>query len=198
MYWLPAFGLRAYAWFYSKFGSKRGFSQSELDWIVSEPMKKKIFSALVRAGWLVKKSRFEYACIEPRAAVMGVLEPRIEDALRNAKLIYCLTGASAIEAWSDYSYVQRSVERSPFFLKVLKKDVGKWKKFFASKQIPFYEKKGGTVGEFIILQPVEKIEFAEKNALRIERLKETVRQASKNYLYEQPLEYIRKKYARAL
>ena len=51
---IPQYGLKAYALLFSKHGVQGRFRQSELDWIVSISMKKKIFSLLLRTGWIKK------------------------------------------------------------------------------------------------------------------------------------------------
>ena len=61
--------------------------------------------------------------------------------MKQAEKPYAFTGLSAIEIWSDYSYVQRGIEKSPYFIKVLKKDIAYWKRFFNSNNIPNYIKK---------------------------------------------------------
>ena len=38
---IPQYALRAYALFYTKYGQSQTFRQSELDWIVSESMKRR-------------------------------------------------------------------------------------------------------------------------------------------------------------
>ena len=43
---IPQYGLKAYALFFAKHKDKEGFKQSELDWIVGQSMKKKIFELL--------------------------------------------------------------------------------------------------------------------------------------------------------
>ena len=63
---IPQYGLRAYALFFIRHGLKGQFGQSELDWIVRQSMKKKIFSLLLRSGWIKKASRDRYVCVSPR------------------------------------------------------------------------------------------------------------------------------------
>ena len=53
---IPAYGLRAYALFFTRHGVNESFKQNELDWIVRQSMKKKIFSLLLRAGWIKKQT----------------------------------------------------------------------------------------------------------------------------------------------
>ncbi len=186
--------MRAYALLYRKHGASGRFTQGELDWLVSEPMRKKTFALLKRSGWFEKVSRTEYRCVSPEKAVMGLLEPRVPEVLKKAKLPYELTGASAIEVWSDYSYVQRGYERSPYLLKVLKKDLKKWRSYLNSAGVPNYVRKGSSVGEFAILFPVAKLGFAEKDGLKVQPLRETLREAEGNFLFAYAANYIKKKY----
>ncbi len=191
---LPPYGLRAYALLYSRRGSQEPFNQSELEWIVSPSMKKKIFSLLLRSGWLVKVGRTEYRCVSPEQAIKGLLEYRVPEVLKKTSLPYALTGASAVELWSDYSYVQRGMERSPYFIKVLRRDLAKWQNFLNKESIQNYIGAGSTVGEFIILKPVKKLKFIEKSGLKVEPLNETIKESEGNYLFDYALQYIKNKH----
>lgn len=194
---IPPFGLRAYALLFSKHGSRETFSQSELDWIVSQSMKKKIFSLLLRAGWIKKETRNTYKCIEPKKVVRGLLEFKVPEIIKHAGKPYAFTNLSAVEIWSDYVYVQRGIEKSPYFLRVLKKDLKYWKDFFNKHNIPNYVNEGSTIGEFVILIPVDKIKALEKDGLQTEPLKDTMKLARKNEMYAYPYNYMRKKYGPA-
>lgn len=194
---IPQYGLRAYSLFYSKHGSREAFKQSELDWIVSESMKKKIFSLLLKSGWIKKESRTTYKCIEPEKAIKDLLEFKVPEIIKKAKKPYAFTNLSAVEIWSDYSYVQRGMERSPYFIKVLKKDLGYWKEFWNKNNIPNYIKEGSTIGEYVILMPVDKIKAVEKQGLRVEPLKQTLRIAKENEMYSYAYNYMRRKYGTA-
>ena len=116
---VPQFVLRAYALFFTKHGSIESFKQSELDWIVGASMKKKIFSLLLKSGWIKKESRDEYRCIDPNKVFKGLLEFKVPEILKQTEKPYAFTNLSAVEIWSDYSYVQRGLEKSPYFIKVL-------------------------------------------------------------------------------
>lgn len=191
---IPSFAMRAYALFFSRYGSTEPFSQSKLDWIVSEPMRKKIFAVLLRAGWIRKAGRSVYYCVEPQTIFRDMLRFRVPEVIKKAKKPYAFTGLSAIELWSDYSYVQRGIEKSPYFIKVLKKDLQYWKNFFNMNSIPNYVNKGTTIGEYIILMPVEKLDFEEKYGVKAEPLKKTMKQASQNEMYDYAYEYMKQKY----
>lgn len=194
---IPQYGLRAYALFYSKYGSSKEFKQSELDWIVSESMKKKIFSLLLNSGWIKKQSRNTYKCNDPKKIVSGLLDFKVPTILKRSKKKYMLTGLSAIEIWSDYSYIQRGMEKSPYFIKILKKDLSYWKDFFNSNDIPNYVNNGSTIGEYVILIPADKLNYAKKDDFYLERLKYTMNLAKSNEIYSYAYNYMRKKYVDA-
>ncbi len=194
MYELPYYGLRAYALFYSKYGSRELFKQSELDWIVSINMRKKIFSLLLRAGWIKKISRQEYKCVNPDSVFKQLLDFKVPELIKESTKPYLFTGLSAIEIWSDFSYVQRGREKSPYFIKILKKDLRYWRAFFNKRRIPNYINEGSTLGEYIILIPVEKLSFVEINGFKVESLKETMKQAKNNEMFFYAYNYIKNKY----
>jgi len=194
---IPQYGLRSYALLFSRHGTGEEFKQSELDWSVSESMRKKIFALLLRAGWIKKASWATYLCAAPDAIMKGLLEFRVSDIIKAAERPYAFTGSSAIEIWSDYSYVQRGMENSPYFVKVLPKDVSYWKGFFRGKSVPVYVKSGSTVGEYAILVPDKKLHYTEKDGLKVEDLKSTARIAESNDIYAYACDYMKTKYGSA-
>lgn len=194
---IPQFGLRAYALLFGKHGSIEPFNQSELDWIVSQSMKKKIFSLLLKAGWIKKDSRNSYICLKPDSIFRGLLELKVVEIIKKAKKIYAFTGLSAVEIWSDYSYVQRGIEKSPYFIKILRKDLKYWKEFFNKNNVPNYIKEGSTIGEYMILIPANNIKKIVKNNLNVEPLKETLKTAKNNEMYLYAYNYMKNKYGNA-
>lgn len=193
-YEIPQYCMRAYALFYTKHGSREQFRQSILDWIVGQSMKKKIFSRLMKSGWIAKASRDTYKCVEPDKTIKGLLEFKVPKVMQEASKPYAFTNLSAIEIWSDYSYMQRGIEKSPYFIRVLKKDLGYWKKFFNERNIPNYATEGSTIGEYVILIPVNNIKFVEKDGLKVEQLKDVLKTAKSNDMYSYAYNYMRKKY----
>ncbi|MEW6528747.1 MAG: hypothetical protein AB1391_02570 [Candidatus Micrarchaeota archaeon] len=192
---IPQYCLKAYALFYIRFGTVRVFQQAELDWVVSQPMKKKIFSVLLNAGWIKKKGKTTYLCNKPGQIFSHLLDFKVQEILKKAERKYCLVGLSAIEVWSDYSYVQRDVKRSPYFIKVLKKDLRYWKVFFAQEGISAYECKGTNIGEFVILISASEIgKTVKRDGMYVESLSETMKEAKRNELYEYAYNYMREKY----
>jgi|SRR3989338_3398178 len=191
---IPQYGLRAYALLFSKFGVREAFKQSELDWIVSSSMKKKIFALLLRCGWIEKKDRETYTCVAPAQAIQGLLEFRVPQIIRCAQKPYAFTQLSAVEIWSDFSYVQRGREKSPYFINVIQKDLQYWKDFFHTQEIPNYVHSGTTIGEYIILIPVRKIVAEEKEGLFVESLQKTMKYAAGNDIFAYAFEYMKRKY----
>jgi len=191
---IPQYGLRAYALFFAKHGMKEPFRQDELDWIVRQSMKKKIFSLLLRAGWIQKQTNNTYICINPEQIIKSLLQFKVPEIIKGAEKDYAFTNLSAIEIWSDYSYVQRGIEKSPYFIKILKKDLKYWKTFFNSHNIPNYINQGTTIGEYVILIPVKELVFEEKEGYKIESLRETMRLAKSNEMYGYAYNYMKNKH----
>ena len=194
---IPQYCLRAYALFFTKHSSREPFKQSELDWIVSQSMKKKIFSILLKAGWIAKHSRDSYVCAEPENVFKGLVEFKVSELIKEAKKPYAFTNLSAVEIWSDYSYVQRGIEKSPYFIKILKKDLRYWKEFFNKMNIPNYVNEGSTIGEYVILVPANSINAVDKEGLKVEPLESALIIARKNEMYSYAYNYMRNKYGAA-
>ena len=193
---IPQYGLRAYALFFSKHNSREHFTQNELDWILGTSMKKKVFSLLLRNGWIKKQSRDSYVCVSPEIIFKGLLDFKIPEIIKKAERDYAFTNLSAIEIWSDYSYIQRGIEKSPYFINILKKDLKYWKNFFNRNSIPYYVNEGSTIGEYVILSPVNKIRFIERDGFKVIPLNETFKIAQKNEMYLYAYNYMRKKYGK--
>ncbi len=186
---------QAYSYFWLKFGEKP-FEVSSLRWFFSKPMVKKILFKLSNAGWLQRIGRGSYRCVRPEQAVASIFESRAEKVLEKAGMPYCFFGASAVEVWSDYVYMQRSWEHSPFFVRVRKKDLGKWKEFLKKEGINFFTgKPESALGEFVVLEPVKDFKCVEQNGKPVIPLRDTIKFAEKNiYSFEYPLAYIGRKF----
>ena len=194
---IPPYGMRAYAWFFTKHGTKEAFSQAELDWMVSQSMKKKIFALLLKSGWIQKKDHTSYTCVAPEKVMNNLLEFKVPEIMKKASRDYAFTGNSAIEIWSDFVYVQRGIEKSPYFIKVLQKDIKYWSDFFNKNNTPHYISQGSTIGEYVILIPVNKIGSIKQKGIKVESLKETIKMAHAHEIYKYAYHYMRKKYGTA-
>src|SRR3989344_4231989 len=193
---IPQYGLRAYALFFSKHDSKEPFTQRELDWILSDSMRKKVFSLLLNNGSIKKQSHNSYTCINPEIIFKNLLNFRIPELMKKSKRDYSFTNLSAVEIWSDYSYVQRGIEKSPYFINILKKDLSYWKDFFNKNSICYYMNEGSTIGEYMILIPRNNIKYVNKDDFKVISLKETLNIAKKNKMHLYAYNYMRNKYGK--
>ena len=157
-------------------------------------MKKKIFALLLRNGWISKFSNRSYTCTSPSDAIKGLLDFRVPEIIGIAKKKYAFTRMSAVEIWSDFSYVQRGLEKSPYYIKVLKKDLIYWKGFFNVNEIPNYVNSGSTIGEFIVFIPVSSFSYQEKDGFKVDSLSDTIKYAKSNEAHSYAANYIWKKY----
>ena len=193
---IPQYGLRAYALFFSKHDSIEPFTQKELDWILSDSMKKKVFSLLLNNGWIKKQSYNSYTCTSPEIIFKNLLNFKIPELIKKSEKSYSFTNLSAVEIWSDYSYVQRGIDKSPYFIDILKKDLSYWKDFFSKNSIPYYINEGSTIGEYVILIPRNRIKYVNKDGLKVISLKETLNIAKENKMHLYAYNYMRNKYGK--
>lgn len=189
------YALKCYALLYTKYGT-RGFDQASLAWFLSEPMRKKIFHVLTKGGWLRRVGRGRYICVRPDEVFRRWFEFKVPEILDAAKRSWCYTRASAVEIWTDFSYVQRSWEYSPYFIKVLKKDIRYWKGLFKPHDINvFIREARSTIGEFVVLDPVEKIDYVTYGGSPVDILEATMEFCEENSsVFEYPLAYLAKKH----
>ena len=61
-------------------------------------------------------------------------------------------------------------------------------------KIPNYVKAGSTIGEFVILIPVDKLKSTEKDEMYVDTLQETEKMAKANSFYAYPYNYMKEKY----
>lgn len=184
-----------YSLLYLRFAGEQ-FGLDSVRWYFSRQMLKKLVFNLVESGWVKSPARGVYACISPKEAVSDLFKPKVEMVLSESGLSYCFTKASAAEIWSDETYIQRSWEYSPFFIKVLKKDLMEWKKFSDSKEIKYFtEAPSNIVGEFVVFAPVDSMKTDAHNGKPVEPLKETIRFCESNKDgFEYVLAYLSDKY----
>ena len=192
---MPDYALKCYALLYTKYGTEE-FDQGSLSWFLSEPMRKKIFHVLTKGGWLRRVSRGKYACIRPEEVFRKQFEFKVPEMMGAAKRPWCYTSASAVEIWTDFSYVQRSWEYSPYFIKVLRRDIRYWKRFFRANGISvFVREAGSAIGEFVVLNPVEKLDYVTHEGSPVDRLEDVVKFCERNSsTFEYPLAYLARKH----
>ncbi len=192
---VPTFAQEAYAVLYNRFASE-SFQPGYLSWFVSRGMMKKTFHVLERAGWIRRVGRGEYVCVNTDDIFRSMVRFRVSDLLKSAEMRYAYAEASAVEVWTDFSYIQRSWEHSPYYVRVLRSDLDKWITFFRAHKVKvFVNRAEPCLGEFVILQPVERLSSEDHGGYAVEPLESVVRYCERNIdSFEYPLAYLKAKF----
>ncbi|MDY6789023.1 MAG: hypothetical protein SVV03_03595 [Candidatus Nanohaloarchaea archaeon] len=192
---VPVYAQKAYAVLEERFG-EREFSSRYLARYISKDMVKKTLHVLKEAGWIRQVERGAYVCVPPEEIFHGMIQFRVPDLLEEADMEYAYTEASAVEIWTDFTYVQRSWEHSPYYIQVRENDVEDWVGHFREHRITaFIGKSKPALGEFVILKPRETLNRVKHDKYPVEPLKNSVQYCEENInTFEYPLAYLKQKY----
>ena len=192
---VPAYAQQAYAIIRARFADE-SFSSDYLSWFVSEGMVKKILHVLEHSGWIERVERGRYVCTNPEKIFRSMIEFRVPELLRQSGMKYAYADASAVEIWTDYSYIQRSWEHSPYYVRVLKGEVKKWVDYFRKHRVEaFVSKAEPSLGEFVILKPEGRLTHESHNDAPVEPLEAVVRYCEKHIdTFDYPLAYLTAKF----
>lgn len=192
---IPIYLQEAYAILFNRFGEGK-FQSNYLNWFLSKSMTKKILHGLERRGWIKRVRRGTYVCKKPNEIVQGLISFRVPTLLKKAGKKYRYTGASSVEIWTDFTYIQRSWEHSPYFINVLKEDVSFLVDYFNKNGINvFIEKAKPSLGEFVVLIPRKRFRVYEHNGEKVDKLDDVVKFCEENiYSFEYPLAYLINKF----
>lgn len=188
---IPSYAQNAYAVLFNRFRS-RPFAPDYLSWFVSRSMTKKILYTLEKGNWIRRIERGKYVCVKPEEAIEGLVRFRVPKLLEDAEKKYCYSKSSSVEIWTDFSYVQRSFEHSPYFIRVLKEDLKFWVDYFRDHKIKvFIKEPKPALGEFVVLIPKRDFKFVTYHNKPVEPLNETKSFCEKNIqTFEYPLAYL--------
>jgi len=192
---IPTYAQQAYAILYNRFADQP-FDSDYLDWFLSRSMVKKTLHALEKKGWIRRVRKGSYVCLEPGEVFKDMVQFNVPRLLEEAGMRYAYTGASAVEVWTDYSYMQRSWEHSPYFVKVLRKDLESWTKYFREHKVNvFVEEAEPAIGEFVVLFPEERLDFEVYDGKPVDKLREVAKFCERNIeVFEYPLAYLKSKF----
>jgi len=192
---VPAYAQESYAILRNRFVGD-SFPADYLSWFVSKSMTKKTLHVLERAGWVRRVEKGRYVCADADDIFKSMVEFRVPNLLKEAGMKYAYTDASAVEVWTDYSYIQRSWEHSPYFVKVLRSDLEAWVGYFRKHRVRvFVSKPGLALGEFVVLKPEEKLAYETHNEMWVDPLESAVRYSEKHIeSFEYPLAYLEAKF----
>ncbi len=192
---VPIYAQEAYAILYNRFASD-SFPSDYLAWFISKSMVKKALHVLEKAGWVRRVGKGRYVCVNAKDVFKTMVEFKVPRLLAEARRRYAYSEASAVEVWIDYSYVQRSWEHSPYYVKVLSSELNYWVEYFRKHRVNVYiDKAKASLGEFVVLKPQEKLTYEEHNGLPVEGLDAVVRYCEKHIdAFEYPLAYLKAKF----
>lgn len=194
-YPIPAFAQTAYAILRAKFGSDT-FPSGYLGRYVSNSMVKKTLHTLETAGWIERVERGVYVCVGPDEIFDSMIEFRVPDLLEDVGMPYAYVDASAVEIWTDFAYIQRSWEHSPYYVQVRRDDIEEWTDRFRDHRVKvFVDEVRPALGEFVVLRPVERVSGTDHDGVPVQPLDEVVRYCEEHIdAFEYPLAYMRAKY----
>src|SRR5437660_5117338 len=192
---VPTYAQEAYAILRNRFGSDN-FPADYMSWFISRSMAKKTLHTLEHAGWIRRVEKGSYVCKNPNDIFESMVEYRVPGLLSRAGMKYAYTEASAVEVWTDYSYIQRSWEHSPYFVRVLRSDLDRWVSYFRIHKVKvFISRPELAMGEFVILKPADELAVVTHNGLPVDPLKLAVSYSEKNVnTFEYPLGYLKAKF----
>lgn len=192
---IPIYAQEAYTILYNRFAGD-SFASDYLSWFISRSMVKKILHTLEKAGWIRRVEKGKYVCINPNEVFKSMIEFKVPKLLQQAGRKYAYADASTVEVWTDYSYIQRSWEHSPYYVKVLRSELSEWIKYFRRHRVKvFVNEAEPSLGEFVVLKPQERLVYEEHNNLPVEALDAVVRYCERHIdTFEYPLAYLQAKF----
>ena len=192
---VPAFAQEAYAVARNRFGATE-FGPEYLSWYLSKPMVRKTLHVLEKSGWIRRTARARYVCVEPEQVFAQMVRLRVPELLRGANHPYVYAGASAVEVWTDFAYVQRSWEHSPYFVKVPPEDVAFWVSYLRTNKVRvFVEQPQPALGEFVVVIPEPALEVVTHEGMPVVPVEEAVRFCESHIeAFEFPLAFLCTKY----
>lgn len=193
---VPTYAQESYAILRNRFATD-SFPADYLSWFVSKSMTKKTLHTLEHAGWIRRVEKGRYVCTNADEIFKSMIEFRVPKLLQEAGMEYAYTDASAVEIWTDYSYIQRSWEHSPYFVRVLRNDLEKWVQHFRRHKVKVFTSRPElSIGEFVILKPEKRLMYDVHNDLPVDSLESTVRYSEKHVdTFEYPLAYLKVKFS---
>ena len=192
---VPAYAQEAYAILRSRFGSD-SFPADYMSWFVSRGMVKKTLHTLEHAGWIRRVEKGSYVCKNADEIFKSMIEFRVPGLLSDAGMRYAYTESSAVEVWTDYSYIQRSWEHSPYFVKILRSDLGRWVSYFRKHKVKVFTSRPElSMGEFVVLKPETRFVNVTHNGLSVDPLESVVSYSETHvHTFEYPLAYLKAKF----
>ena len=180
---------------------KKEFTVREFSSTFASPDPNKVLHDMTHKGFLERIGWGKYKVSSPEEYLTkrtGI--SRAYDLLNASGMHYALTGPDAVFFWTKGGYqVDRFFGFYPIHLKVEKKDLKKWERFFSSRKQRLYVKdqpiRQTLFGLFYVLYPEAGFTAEEVKGFCVTPLKEAVVFCRKNiYSYEPALEMLNETY----
>jgi hypothetical protein len=184
---------------------KKEFTIREFSSVFVSPDANKVLHDMVKKALLERSGWGKYKVNSPEEYLARRTNiSKAYELLNQSGLDYALTDVDAVFFWTKGGYqVDRFFGFYPIHLKVKRRDLKKWKRFFALKKQRFYVKgkpiKETFFGLFYVLHPETDFKTEKVEAFNVDTLKETVKFCkSKIYAYEPALEMLDEMYGLGL
>jgi len=199
---IPKYCQQVYAILWNRFGENT-FSTKDLiflDVFFSSSMKKKVLFSLNKDEWIIREGRGLYRCLNPKSIFESFFKPKVSDLLTQTKMKWAFTGLNALEVYSDFSVCHRSWLSSPFFIKILKKDLKQWISTFQKNDVPFFiNDSRPQFGEYVVLVPKDDFDYRIVNGYPVEPLDDVIKFSKKrSYEFAYEIDYLGDKYGKRI
>ena len=168
-----------YAWIRFSFNDGR-FSIDDFRAIFPTSQAPKVIHDLVKEGYLRRVERGVYRAVRPKSLIESIVHRSCEtkDIVRESKRTYAYCDSTAVAIWTD-GYYGASFTKGfkPLHIKVLKKDLSSWKRFFEERRVRYVllDENRTLFGSVFILHPEENLQAAAKNGYKVVPLEEVVK-----------------------
>lgn len=178
---------------------KKEFTVKEFISAFQSPDPNKVLFDMTKKGFLEKIGWGKYKVCTPRELFKSRVNIlKAYELVRKVRLKHAFTNVDAVFLWTKGGYqVGRFFGFYPIYLKVLRKDLKKWKETLKSERVYI---KGEPLREtffgiFYVLQPEKDFKIAKIDDFYADSLKQTVEFCKRNiYQYEPALEMLNEMY----
>lgn len=180
---------------------RKEFTSEDFARTFASPNPRKVLHDMTKKGLLERSSygNYKVKSVEDYVRLKNDINSGYE-LLKKSDLPYALTNVDGVFVWTKGGYnASRFFGSYPIHMKVLKSDVGKWKRFFAEngrRSVLGGEKPRETLfGVYYVLYPEIKLKAETEGGLKVESLNDTLEFCKKNiYTFEPALEMLDEEY----
>ena len=184
---------------------KRDFTTKEFSSVFPSPDPNKVLHDMTKRRFLERTGRGRYRVNSPEEYLAGRIDvSKAYDLLKEASIEYSLTGPDAVFFWTKGGYqVDRFFGFYPIHLKVKKRDLKGWGRFFNSRKQRFHIEgqpvRRTLFGLFYVLYPEKDFKAEDVDGFQVDPLEDAVKFCQgRIYSYEPALEMLDEMYGLGL